>query len=491
MKEWKNTIKKYVARPAYFVKAKSVEELRDAVKLAEDKNIKIRAVGSGHSFSDIAIVPQGGVLVDISKIDFFQLYSKEKTKLAFKEKKLVETGGGITIKKLNRCLDRENLSIINMGGIDHQTIAGAFSTATHGTGINLPSMPGMIRSIVIVTSGSKIYRIEPENGITDPANHNESNTTLLQDDHIFNAVVVGLGCMGIIYSVVMEVENMYWLREVKRVYPWEEVKPLLANRSLHHGMRGVMVQVNPYTVDHRRSCVVVTHEYLSELPLRHRTYNEATRNLLPILGNNPLVYAFLIHRMNRKMEKMPKMLESSLKSVQDKVYLNRAHKVLYQGIEYVKERAFDSEFAFDLSTNSYLDAVEELFEKAAEIADKYRLYQSAPIGFRFVQKSTAYMAPEYNRDVCYIDTPFLLKAKGSEVILQEYQKIMFRHGGIPHWGKINSILDTNTEKIPELYPKFTDWQQVIFTFNSSGIFNNYFTKRLKLEKDLPVSDQIV
>ena len=117
-----------------------------------------------------------------------------------------------------------------------------------------------------------------------------------------------------------------------------------------------------------------------------------------------------------------------------------------------------------------------------------QLYQSAPLGLRFVKRSNAYMTMEYGRDVIYMDTPFMTKTKGADLILDHFQDLLFSYGGIPHWGKINNRLIGRPELVRQMYPKFAAWQQVYFEFNASGIFSNQFSDRLLFdEKELPGS----
>ncbi len=66
---------------------------------------------------------------------------------------LIEIEAGITIHDLNKTLEQRDLGLMNMGGYDGQTIIGATSTSTHGSGITLPPFPDMVRSLVLATTG--------------------------------------------------------------------------------------------------------------------------------------------------------------------------------------------------------------------------------------------------------------------------------------------------------------------------------------------------
>jgi FAD binding domain len=143
---------------------------------------------------------------------------------------LIEMEAGITIHDLNKMLEQRDLGLMNMGGYDGQTIIGATSTSTHGSGITLPPFPDMVCSLVLATTGRwngpttggkeptdgvYFYRIEPKNGITDPAKYKDPLVQLIQDDDCFYSAICSMGCFGVIYSVVFEVMQMYWLEETR------------------------------------------------------------------------------------------------------------------------------------------------------------------------------------------------------------------------------------------------------------------------------------
>ena len=486
---WKNTIKKFSVTPVKYFLPESLQDIIKIIKEAEDKDLRVRAIGSGHSFSDIAL--SDGYLVDMCRLDQVLSIDKQVLKKDCHLGNLIEIESGISIQKLNRDLDDRDLAILNMGGIDNQTISGAIATGTHGTGIGLPGISGMVKSMTMVIAGGKVLRIEPKNGITDPVLYHDELIELVQDDDKFYSALVSLGCLGIIYSYILEVEDMYWLEEKRTCHPWEEIKPMITDGSIFEGTRGVQVQVNPYKLPKKqdRTCMVMKH-ILVDKP-KKRSIGEATRNILSgYLANIPIAYYITLFNVVFRPHRIPKLLETALNGQHDKSFIHRAHKVLYQGVEFIKIRAYDCEFAFDLAENRYLEAIEELFDLVDKMKTEGRLYQSAPLGLRFVKRSKAYMTMEYERDVIYMDTPFMTKTKGADLILNHYQDLLLSYGGIPHWGKINNRLIGRPELVRQMYPKFKAWQKVFFEFNASGIFSNQFSERLRFDEvELPIPDK--
>jgi hypothetical protein len=471
-KTWRNTIRHDKAQPVQFITAANLADLTEIIKTASQNGFTVKTAGSGHSFNDVAC--SSGYMVDISKMDkLLPLPSFIKPT----EKKLVHTEAGISIRNLNKELDKLNLSVINLGGIDHQTLAGAIATGTHGSGIELPAVHGMVRSLVLAAGDGKVYRIEPGSGISDPAVYNEPGVILIQHDDDFNSILVSLGCMGIIYSYILEVTEMYWLEESKQTDKWSAVKPRLLDKSLLREARHVMVLINPYETKGDHSCLV-TRINITDKPARN-WWDNVRSFVADTISELPFTYWIARFFFRFFPKHIPKSIDRSIKGLRDKRYVNKSYKVLYQGSEFIKERAFDSEFAFDINS-PFPEVVEKILQGARQYAAKGKIYQTSPIGLRFVKASPACLAPEHNRDICYIDTPFLKGATGADELLEAYQDIMFQHGGFPHWGKKNSRLSAYPEMIRRTFPKLEVWKMIQRKYDPRNLFANNYTARFML-----------
>ncbi|MBC7451790.1 MAG: FAD-binding protein, partial [Cytophagales bacterium] len=465
---WSNSIGRESSTPLLYAIPETLEDICTIIKEAEAGKLKVRAVGAGHSFNDIAITQDYMLsmekLTNVQRVDKNLLRQKWKDYLGNigdvnkNKQEFIEIESGIRLRALNATLDKDfGLALCNMGGIDHQSISGVVSTGTHGTGINLPAFPGMVRALTLVAAGGKAYHIEPEDGITDPSLYSNSKIILIQDDEIFHSVILGLGAMGIIYSIVLEVRPVHWMEEVKTLCKWSELKQELLNGSIFNDykdpeyvkkglnplrkVRGIMFQINPYTTKDDHTCILVRHMDLDErgkLGLFDRIRNPLS-GILSTRMFSAITYKVTLSLLNRRSKGTPKSIDGALKGLKDKRYINRCYKVLYQGFVYIKERAYDCEFAFDRTTDNHVNAIDAICAKAEEMKDKYDLYQTSPLGMRFVKQSKAYLSPEYQKEAAYIDTPFLTETKATDTMLEDYQQIMLKHGGVPHWGKINSI----------------------------------------------------
>ena len=232
-------------------KRRLIGYLEDAAK----REAGFRAVGSGHSHSEAArpekyytdMKTVSGTLeqkwLRDSDDSFWKAASgNEPSDDASEDESvvrdhLIRLGAGTILKTLNRdILPDENLALPNMGAWDGQTLAGAINTSTHGTGLGLGTFADLVRSVEIITIPESQYeegrpyvrllRIEPTDGITDPAKFARDTSThdmgLIQDDDLFHSVVVGYGCMGIVHAYTLELQKPYWLHEENDLKRWDQ-----------------------------------------------------------------------------------------------------------------------------------------------------------------------------------------------------------------------------------------------------------------------------
>lgn len=502
---WRNTIGHYSVKPNFIIKAKDHDQISKAIKEAEGKGKKVRPVGSGHAFSNVAVTNNGNYLINMHYLDAVRPVVKWVLKEELQDDPLVWVQAGVTIRNLNKALHTLGFSITNMGGVDHQTISGAISTGTHGTGIEVPAIHGMVRAIQLITHKGEKLQLEREDGITKNDLTYNGDFKIVRDDDFFNAAVVSLGAMGVIYAYVLRAEYEYWLKEVNIMMTWGEAKEWIKDRNLLKKFRGVKVLINPYNFTEGKdgnSCIVSTHEILYK-PQKVR-FSDTARNLISQIVSNWFILKQLgfltIKRYTEKCpERMPKIIETALKNLKDKGYVNTGHKVLHQGGEYAKERAYDCELSFDAEDDdTYIKVVDAIIANAEKLKNESGAsgetighYHTSPISFRYVQHSDAFLAPEYQRDVCAISIPTILNKYNDtpqkmDRFIKEGLQLMLNHGGAPHWGKINWLLQDDPTLVKKVYPGLKDWQKAIKKFYSTynkdkkNTFHTAMTEELKL-----------
>jgi L-gulono-1,4-lactone dehydrogenase len=482
-KTWKNCIGNQEVSPLRYYKPATLAELIKIIKTAEQEKRKVRAVGSGHSFSEI--VQTTDFLIDchglnnLIDLDKSILKSDEELKQnGYDPALLVHAENGITIKDLNKLLDERNLALINMGGYDAQTIAGVISTATHGTGIGLGPISSQAVSLVLVGEGGTIYRIEPANGITDPQKYKAKypNNKLIQSDDWYNAVTVSMGCTGVFYSVILRVMPSYYLKEERlseiHETSWEDVKKLLSDKKVISENRHFEVWINPYKIKGTHRCLITRRNIFSskysKLPIGTRTRHWFLELIIPYIE-------FFIRMSFRYLYKLsPVFIDTSMKQVIDyDGYIDKSFHVLNLGnANFVK--GFSGEYAISLKDDLFIKAADKILELAEKNKNEGNVYHSAPISLRFVKQSDAFLAMMQGEDKCMIEVPVLVGTPGGFQILQRIEDEFVKLGIRSHWGQYNQL---NGEIIQKLYPQFEKWKSIYNELNKNGTFDNYFTDK--------------
>lgn len=524
---WQNTIHRERVQPLQLIKPTTKAELVQIVKDAESNKLLVRAVGCGHSFSDVANATD----IQVNMLGLNKTLPLETNTFKPGLPTLYSCEAGMLVQKINAELDALGLALPTMAAFDQETIYGAIATSTHGTGIRVPGMPAMLRSMDIIAAGGKCYRLEPANGITDPvkfkAQYPNGEITLLQDDDKFNSTVVGFGLMGIVYSIVIEPVPTFYLMQRLWVTNWKAIKPKLENRQFfveidptgktigNDPVTGeplptrAQVFVNPYvtknfiTKEEGHTCVVQVQTTISKA--EYDALNASVKNNPPrkvvsfiedLLSNgthgiheatisgedkNSIVEEIstdaLLELLNYFPTLTPLFLDiSMLVLLSGSGKFGKGYVVMNQGKLAVKNAGYSVEpgLAVDAS-NTFIKGAEEIIRVAA-VSEASFSYLTSPMCMRFVQRSNDYLSPEYQTDTCMIDVPLILGTIGDNQMLDRMQLNLLAIGARPHWGKICNLVN-GRELIHKMYPKFQQFLDTVQFFNPNGTFNSRFSMR--------------
>ncbi|MGH2911739.1 MAG: D-arabinono-1,4-lactone oxidase, partial [Solirubrobacteraceae bacterium] len=189
---WRNWAGDEGCRPRAIVHPQSIEEIVSAVERAARDGLRVRVAGAGHSFSDIACTD--GILIVLDRL--------QRILDVDRESRLVRVQGGVTIAQLNERLAEHGLAMENLGDIDVQSIAGAISTATHGTGARLRNIPSQVVELTLVLADGSTLVCSPE-----------------RDEELFRAARVGLGALGVVAEVTLRCVDAFTLRGIDAPAP--------------------------------------------------------------------------------------------------------------------------------------------------------------------------------------------------------------------------------------------------------------------------------
>jgi FAD/FMN-containing dehydrogenase len=192
---WRNWAANQSCSPASLVRARDVEDVQRAVREAAGRGLPVRVVGAGHSFTPLACTD--GVMIDVSALSGIVGCDGDRARVTVR--------AGTTIAALGGPLWDHGLALANQGDIDAQTIAGAVSTATHGSGLRHTSFSGAVRSVQMVTADGEVVRIG-------------------EDDPRLAAAQTSMGSLGVLTEIELQVAPAYRLAERIEYWPYAEVE---------------------------------------------------------------------------------------------------------------------------------------------------------------------------------------------------------------------------------------------------------------------------
>ena len=196
MTSWSNWGGNQTAEPQAVERPRDVEDVALLVKRAAAEGRRVKAVGSGHSFT--AAAATDGVLVRLDRLVGVREVDHGAA--------LVTVHGGTPLHELNRLLADNGLAMANLGDIDRQTIAGATSTATHGTGERLGGLATQIVALELVIGDGSVVTCSAE-----------------ERPELFAAARAGIGALGVVTAVTLQCEEAFTLVADERPMPVDEV----------------------------------------------------------------------------------------------------------------------------------------------------------------------------------------------------------------------------------------------------------------------------
>jgi hypothetical protein len=233
---WSNWAELAGGRVETFHEPGSLGDIVGIVQDAEAMGRHVRVVGSGWAFDDIAYSPE--FMVSLVRLQRVLEYVTDPGAGALLSptlpngRQLVHVEAGMKVATLNAQLAARGLAMPTLGGSNGQSIVGAFSTSTHGADFFEPPFCDLVHAMHVVGVGGQEYWIERESTpITSSARLGRvlpcPDTLVVRDDELFDAIVVGFGRFGIVYSVVLEAVPAYSLGQQREVLPLPVVLTLL------------------------------------------------------------------------------------------------------------------------------------------------------------------------------------------------------------------------------------------------------------------------
>jgi L-gulono-1,4-lactone dehydrogenase len=467
---WKNHTGVQKCNPVEIARPGTLQDLVDLVSRAEGEGRTVRASGARHAWSDIALTD--GIMVEPDNLSRVERPDPAALRPQPDGVNLVWVGSGTHLRTLNPELERMGLALRNMGGYDAQTIAGVISTSTHGSGLAYGPFPDAVRSLELVVAGGRALRIEPADGPTDPASFADEALELVQDDDRFAAAVCGLGTLGLLFRVMLDVREKFWLKEVRTLDTWENVRSSLTADGALAGPGHYELFVNPYPGDDGEHRVLVTIRSDTEEPVGEPDDKLERHPLTELQASWKFTGVVLRFLARHFPSLMVKRFDSVLEEMCDDGYTNVSYKVFNIGeANSLPADSMELGVAVD---GRHVEAVDRILAIAAERAEE-GVYHTSPFSLRFVAPSKAYASMMYEQPTMMIELIMVTGSRGNLSLLLGYEDALAGLDVRPHWGQINAIEPGQPRR---LYPMWDRWMAVEEDYNSSGVFDSPFTERV-------------
>ena len=433
---WSNWAGNQTSSPLSIKKPKNEEDVVAIVKEAKKRGLKVKAVGSGHSFTGIAVTDEVLIcldeIADIRDVDF--------------ENSTVRVGSGIKLCDLNPILRRSGLAMPNLGDIVYQSISGAISTSTHGTGLEFKTIAEAVCGMRIVDGEGTVVECDTQ-----------------QNSEVFHAARVGLGALGIITEVTIQCVEAFNLHAVEEILPIGEVTNNFDRWSK------MTDHVEFFWMPNTDKALLKRNTRTLEAPPKPRNKRHSFKRRWNRFKNEEIKQNFLFGAMNLLGKIAPPLvpkLNSMVAGESGRAeYITTSYEVF---ASHRRVRFYEMEYAVPIESGI------AAFQKVVQLIGDLDHYISFPVEYRVLGKDEIPMSTASDRDSAFIavhvfrNTPFEKYFRGVEEIMVDYN-------GRPHWGKLHF---QDHESLSKIYPQWEAFQNVRRLMDPLGIFSNPYLDKV-------------
>jgi L-gulonolactone oxidase len=387
-------------------------------------------VGSGHSFTAAAVA-------DDIQLDLRHLHG---VIAADASTGLVTVGAGIPIHRLNAELDTIGLSMSNLGDIDAQTVAGAISTGTHGTGAALGGIATQVRGLQLVLADGSVVDV-----------------SATSDPDLFAAARVGVGAFGVVTAVTLACEPRFELTAVEEPMPIERVLEefdSLADANEHFEF---------YWFPHTDVALTKRNNRPTggEVPGPLPRWREWLDDELLSNGLFEVIQRF----ERRRPSAVPALNRLSARALSARSFTDVSHKVFVS-----PRRVHFREMEYAVPRQDLVNVLREVrgwIERSGATI-------SFPVELRVAAADDIWLSTASGRVSGYLAVHQWHRVD-FEPYFRAVEAITAEVAGRPHWGKLHWL---GAETLRERYPRFDDAMRVRDRVDPNRIFRNRYTDQV-------------
>jgi FAD-linked oxidoreductase len=419
---------------------RSPEEVADIVTRSANRKQRVKAVGSGHSFT--AIARPENVMLDMTLLDGMHAADRHTG--------LVTVGAGTSLQRLNNLLAGTGLALTNLGDIDSQTISGAISTGTHGTGEQFGGIATQVAGLEMVLADGSVVECSAS-----------------ERPELWSAARVGLGALGIITKVTLRCVPLFSVRAEEGPMGLDEL--LDRFDELASSFDHFEAYWFPHTRATLTKCNTRLHlaEGLDRLPAWKEWLDDE------FLSNR--VFGWTVELGKRRSSLIPRLNRFASRALGSRAFTDLSYKV-FTSPRRVRFR--EMELAIPRSA-----AVEAIREVVGSI-EKSGMTIGFPVELRVAAADDIPLSTASGRDSAYL--AFHVPASvDHEAYFRLVAKVLDGYGARPHWGKLHEL---DAELLRTRYPRFDEFVRLREQLDPRGTFSNEYLDRVLGPCGVPTAD---
>lgn len=427
---WRNWARTESVRPQRVEYPPTLDAVRRAVRSAAARGLAVKAVGAGHSFSGIAVAP--GVLLDLSDLTGIVSVDVDRGR--------VRLWAGTRLHQIPALLAPHALAMENLGDIDRQSLAGALSTGTHGTGLAFGGIATQVRAVTLVTADGELLTIDEDH-----------------ETELLPAVALSLGALGVIVDVTLQCVPAFGLRAVERPELLDDVVAGLIGRA------EAVDHFEFYWFPHTDVALTKTNTRLPP--------GEPTAPLPPVTRwIDDVVVGNGVHQLVCSAGRVVPPLVPVINRLSARVWGDRTFSD-------ASSRVFTTARSVRFREMEYavpLDRLAMAFTEVRELVRARGWRIEFPIEVRTAAADDLWLSTASGRRTGYIAVHRYWRADHREYFAA-VEQIMRSHGGRPHWGKMHT---RTADDLRAEYPRFDDFVALRDRLDPDRRFRNAYLDRV-------------
>ncbi|QEU88411.1 D-arabinono-1,4-lactone oxidase [Streptomyces viridosporus] len=389
----------------------------DALRALVAESSRVRVLGSGHSFNEIAEAGEGGVLLSLGALPpRIDVDTAART---------VRVGGGVRYAELARRVHAHGLALPNMASLPHISVAGSVATGTHGSGVANGSLASVVREVEMVTATGDTERTS-------------------RDDARFGGVVTALGALGVVTALTLELEPAY---EVEQ-HVFTELPLDVLDAGTFETVMAAAYSVSLFTDWRAPGFRQVWLKRRTDQPLRPFPWAApATEKMHPVPGMPAVNCTEQFGVPGPWHERLPHF---------------RAEFTPSSGAELQSEYLLPRRFAVDV-----LHALDGIRETVAPVLQTCEV--------RTVAADDQWLSPSHGRDTVAVHFTWFEDTRAVLPVVRRVEEALAPFGARPHWGK---VFTTPAAELRARYPRLDDFRALARSLDPAGTFANAFVRDL-------------